>query len=647
MTAHKRYSAEIYLICLHFILCSLFILPTVAPAQEQKGLRPERIYFSLQVASYQQTRRARQAVDRLVRQNYKAFYSGPDKRNWYRVCLGPFETRQEALDYKTAVKARGFPGKLLLVKTEPQYIVGDRPAIDKEAAPAGSEPASESGSPVPAVEEVELMPGPDKTSPAMEKKASVTEPEKIPPVEVQREYMPQPAKTVNPVKPAPQEVSSENKIYVHVFIDDYGAGDHKFSKNTATQPAEVFTLVKTVERALFANLGLERAKEETRATLSSIKVQRTRFLPTLNTTYQMAHNYEEKNIPFMGVTVPENEYTFAAKFDQPIFTGFSIRHQYDIAKISHEIAKMNGKNLHRQVGFEANKKFFSLLKAHKLFTISNETVTQLSAHLEVAKSFYAAGMIPLNDLLKTEVELANARQNMTMAQNNMEIAKSDFNTFLRRPIHESLELKDVLDYSPYEKDVDYCLREAGIQRMEIKVNELEIEIAEKELKLAQKDYYPSVNLQGNYYQIGSNWDLNGDNGINDPNGWNIRAIASWNIWEWGRTYHGVQEKMSRLAQVRKRRDEILDSIRFEVKGAFLKMKESEKNILTIKKAIEQAKENFRISQERYKEQVETSTDVLDAQTLLSKTLTSYFTALYDFKISRASLHNSMGQEIME
>ena len=84
-----------------------------------------------------------------------------------------------------------------------------------------------------------------------------------------------------------------------------------------------------------------------------------------------------------------------------------------------------------------------------------------------------------------------------------------------------------------------------------------------------------------------------------------------------------------------------------MKQAYLKTKESEKNIATVEKAIEQAKENFRINQERYREQAATSTDVLDAQTLLSRTMTNYYNALYDFKISKASLYLAMGQEALE
>jgi outer membrane protein TolC len=77
------------------------------------------------------------------------------------------------------------------------------------------------------------------------------------------------------------------------------------------------------------------------------------------------------------------------------------------------------------------------------------------------------------------------------------------------------------------------------------------------------------------------------------------------------------------------------------------MKAAEKNIQTVETAIEQAKENYRINEERYQQQVATSTDVLTAQILLTTTMTNYYTALYDFKIAKASLFREMGQEVIE
>jgi len=91
----------------------------------------------------------------------------------------------------------------------------------------------------------------------------------------------------------------------------------------------------------------------------------------------------------------------------------------------------------------------------------------------------------------------------------------------------------------------------------------------------------------------------------------------------------------------------LDNIDLGVNEAYLRTIESEQNIITIEKAIEQAKENLRITEERFKEQVSTQTDVLVAQTLQTDTMTNYYNALYDYKIAKAVLYRAMGQEKLE
>jgi outer membrane protein len=412
------------------------------------------------------------------------------------------------------------------------------------------------------------------------------------------------------------------------------------------EPAGTFTLKHAVETALKANITLKISKEKANAALAYEKKQKTNFFPTFNATYQYEYINEE---PKMGTIVmgSQEEYTLISKVTQPIFTGFSFLNQYKIAKLGFDAAKINEKLKRLEIIFEAKKIFFFLLKAEKLLKISQDTVTQITAQKEVAKNFYEVGMTPLNDLLQAKVELANAKQELISAQNNLEIAKSNFNVLLRRPINESVELEDVLSYTPFGHDIDYCFKMARKNRLELKMTDLEIEIAEKEVKLAQKNYYPSINLEGSYFKRGTEWDVDGGDYIYDPEGWSITAVASWNFWEWGRSNYEVKEKQSRLSQAQYQKTETLDNIRIEVKQAYLNTLESEKNITTVKKAIAQAKENFRINKERYKEQIATSTDVLDAQTLLSKTMTNYYNALYDFKIAKASLYKAMGQEVME
>ena len=415
--------------------------------------------------------------------------------------------------------------------------------------------------------------------------------------------------------------------------------------------SEKLTLKQTIDQALRANISLKSSREGTKAALALKEIRRSAFLPTLSASYGFQHIHETEDDPsyllLYGDFPPQDTFALTGTLTQPLFAGFSIVNQYQAAGMGVDVAKLNEKLLRQDVIFSAKQGYFSLLKAQKLLTVSQEAVELLDAHKTVANNFYQVGMIPLNDLLKAQVELANATQNLIVVQNSLDIAKSNLNLILRRDINTPIAIVDVTRYTPFDRGIDYCLKTAEAERMETKVSDLNVKIKNKEVKIAKKDFYPAVSLRGNVYQRGTNWESNGGNTFIDGNSWDVSAVATWNFWEWGRTAQNVKVKRSGLSRAQLQRDSIFDNIRLEVKQAYLRTKEAEKNIISVQTAIEQARENYRISEERYKEQMVTSTDVLDAQTLLSRTMTNYYSALYDFKISKASLYRAMGQEAME
>ncbi len=423
----------------------------------------------------------------------------------------------------------------------------------------------------------------------------------------------------------------------------------------ADETSGTFDLIQTIEAAIEANLGLKRSKEEINAALATKKARTTNFLPTLSARYGYIRRDDETRQALGGsggqditvITNPEDEYNFVTSFSQPIFTGFALINQYKIASLGLDVAEISEKLTRQDVILDAKNAYYSILKSQKLMTVAEDTVKQVAAQKEVAENMYQVGMSPLNDLLQSQVQLANDKQRFITAQNNLEITKAQFNTLLRRSVNAPVAIVDILDYTPFDFDINYCLTQAEHNRLELQVADLEVQIAGKDYDLSKSDYFPSIDLSGNWTRRGTDWDVDGGEGIADKKFWDIRATATWDFWQWGRTRYGVKEKLSRLSQAKYRKEEIIDNIDLEVKQAFLRTKESEKNITTIEKAIEQAKENLRITEERYKEQVSTTTDVLVAQTLLTETMTNYYNALYDFKIAKAVLYRAIGQEIME
>ena len=414
----------------------------------------------------------------------------------------------------------------------------------------------------------------------------------------------------------------------------------------AEEAEETFTLKSSIEYALAHNTDMLSAREEVGAADATKKGQFTEFLPKGSADYTYMRLDEEKT-EFGGfVTRPRDGYEFRATVDQPVFTGFSLLTQYEISGLNLDMANLGERQTRRDLIFEVKQAYFELLQSEKLEKVARQEVANLQAQAVVARNFYEVGMTPKNDLLEAEVALANAEQNLVVRENEVALAKSRFNTILRRPVDTPLVVEDVLAYEPFAKAYEDCVSTALKQRVELRLADKEVVVAEKDVKLAKGDYYPFVGLQGNYYKRGDDPSLDGGAGIYEKEEWDVMAGASWTFWEWGKTRYGVSEKKRRLSQAKLRRVSVEDDIRQDLKRAYIILKAAEKNISTAEKAVEQARENFRMNEERYKEQVATTNDVLDAQTLLTETETKYFNTLSAYNIAKAGLHRAMGIEII-
>ncbi|MBM4294062.1 MAG: TolC family protein, partial [Deltaproteobacteria bacterium] len=85
-----------------------------------------------------------------------------------------------------------------------------------------------------------------------------------------------------------------------------------------------------------------------------------------------------------------------------------------------------------------------------------------------------------------------------------------------------------------------------------------------------------------------------------------------------------------------------EQVKLDVQTAHLSVKDTLDRIRVTEKAVVQGEENLRLNEERYKEQVGTATDVIDAQTLLTRTRVNFVTATYDHQMAKAQLLWAMG-----
>jgi outer membrane protein TolC len=405
-------------------------------------------------------------------------------------------------------------------------------------------------------------------------------------------------------------------------------------------------LEESIKIALEKNLSLHSAKEGVLGSRYRQKQAATNFLPQWNAEYSYSRNDPAVTVGAVQAVLPTQRLTskdlfnFNTVVNQPLFAGGSIVSNYRIEKYGVEISKGDVETVRRDIVLQVRLGYFNILTAEKLVDVAKQAVKQFEAQLEVSKAFFEVGIIPKNDLLQAEVRLANARQALVRTENDLALAKSQFNILLRREINEPLSVVDILEYTPSVLRLDDSLDEALRHRPELKNAALRVEQAKESVKIARSGFLPTISFSGYYSRFSDEFPLYGDL---TSDRWTFEGVATFNLFDWGKTAYKVGESKVKVTQAEDSKMQVIDGIILEVKQDYLNMVTAERNILVSQKSIEQAEENLRMNEERYKYQVATATDVLDAVTLLAQARVNYYGALSDFNVAKARLDRAMGK----
>ena len=415
--------------------------------------------------------------------------------------------------------------------------------------------------------------------------------------------------------------------------------------------AQPLTLEESIAIALKQSFVINIAKEGTRGAEAQKKEAMTGFLPKFSTSYSYTRLNEEPNFYFPGfpplmpagnmTTGTINNYNWVIEARQPLFAGGGILANYEASKVAENAARVEETAKTLDVVLDVKTAYFNILRMQRLTDTARRQVEMLGAHSEVADNFFRVGLIPKNDMLQAEVELANGKQTLVKAKNAVQLTKARLNTILKRDVLTPVEIVDSLDYKPMRQSFDECLGIARQHRPELKISALRVEQAGKMVSAAKSEFFPAVSLVGNYARFGDTASLSGTQ-YKNMESWQVMAVANWNFWEWGKTKYRVDAGKARENQAMDQTRELNDQIALEIKNAFIVLQEAESQIAVSQKVIEQAEENFRIAEARYKERVARSTEVLDAQTLLTKAKAEYANALADYNIAHARLQRAMG-----
>lgn len=404
-------------------------------------------------------------------------------------------------------------------------------------------------------------------------------------------------------------------------------------------------LDETIQRALLTNPNVKIAeynRKAAKADYSAAKSSRGISISLNHSTGRGGYaDYALRNVnggaPIWTKSIG-NSHSNSITASLPIFTGGELQGQIGQAKANYRSMLSAEEQAYNEMKETATTGYFNMLNATNMKALRQESVDRLQAHLDNVIAQYNVGIVARADVLRSEVELANAQQNYITASNEYDVAEATLNNIIGTPLGTTLLLKDRLQYEPYENDMAYCLAYSEQHRPELKQAEYAIDSAEAALVVARSGHMPKV-----YANASNNWGGNGSDwpGDDDEN-WSVGVTASMNVFDSGVTWSRIHAAQENLAKAKESQRQIKDNVELEVRTDYLNLREAEKRITTTQVAVASAEEDYHIAVVRYQAGVGTNIDVMDAQEALTQAKTNYYQALYNYNTSKAALNTSMG-----
>lgn len=265
---------------------------------------------------------------------------------------------------------------------------------------------------------------------------------------------------------------------------------------------------------------------------------------------------------------------------QPLFQGGSEFAALSITKRLPEIAELEKDQTAIQFYFVLAERFFTILRLKSEAALLKEQEEILRSRVSTLRKRAEIGRNRLTDVLSAESQLARIRAELGQSENSLIAERQKLKNLTGLKTIPALALKQDPEALVVPPDWDKRIE----KNPQLGALELQVENARKRISISQSEFYPSVDLAGNYY-------LNRA-GILSDSKWDVTLTATWNL------YNGGSDSAAKRIQTLEvfRLEESLNEIKRNLNNEFLALKEefgNQKEVITrLKRAVRLARQNY-------------------------------------------------------
>jgi outer membrane protein TolC len=429
------------------------------------------------------------------------------------------------------------------------------------------------------------------------------------------------------------------------------------SPMAAQQQVQRVRLADCIAQALGKNPSLEISQAKVQAAEARSSEVSTALLPQLKFSGRAA---ELSSIDPFGIklgppvnismilfpSITEN-YSVRLSLQQPLFTGFKLMKNLEMAELNANATREDLTKEQSDIVLDVITAYWNFYRAIKVEEVIHQSVEQMSEHVKDAKNLSQQGMATDADVMKVQVQLSDVNVKQLEARNAIRLASMELNSLIKNPLETELMPSDTPAIS--QGDSTRLLAEkiselqtvAREHRPELKSMQLRRDMNSAGVTAAKGGWYPQLYFAANYDYARPNQRIIPPKDQWDGT-WDVGVTLQWNIWDWYTTGHQTAQAEAALRQSEAGITQLSDAIMLDVAQQYFNAQTAKEKVVVAFGGMEQAQESYRMTSEKYKHGMNSSTEMLDAETALLQAKLTHTQAIVDCTLALARLKKAIG-----
>lgn len=394
------------------------------------------------------------------------------------------------------------------------------------------------------------------------------------------------------------------------------------------------------------NLKLSQNKiDEAIAKLDMVK---DNALPTAKASFLYNHAEIPTNTLSIGggnpIHLPKRADAFVgtAAVEELIYGGGKLRYAEESTKLLTEVARLDADKNKEEVSYAIVNTYYSLFKVIQSKKVIAQNLESIDSQLKQSKRFFEQGIVTKNDVLRFQLQQANVLLTDMEAENNRKIINYNLDILLGLNENTQIEISDPDATLKATAPLSSYLDMAFNSRQELKQLDLQNRVADINIKSVKANTLPTVGVGANLYYI------NPSGKFIPPTDQYIMPVTlganvSWNIGNLWTNKHKVTDAKIQQKEIGIQKDIFSDQVKTEINRNYQNYQLSLNKIKVLETSITQATENDKLLASKYKNNVASAIDRIDAETLLYQAKINLELAKADAGLAYYTLLKSTGK----